>query len=151
MISCVCVLCMLSALWQESKRKVYAVFLSLALKNNSKNKPVFFFFWRIHQAWISLIKFKIYVYKFAVQNSGGFQYMYFLFVCLFLRDGELEFEVRSLHLPGTHSMAWVTSLAFFALVILEIECCFLPRLAWTAVLLFYASCHCWDDRHMLPA
>jgi hypothetical protein len=36
--------------------------------------------------------------------------------------------------------------ALLALVILETESHFLPRLAWTAIFLFYASCHCWDDR-----
>jgi hypothetical protein len=36
--------------------------------------------------------------------------------------------------------------ALFALVILEIGGCFLPRPAWTMLLLFYASYHSWDDR-----
>jgi hypothetical protein len=35
--------------------------------------------------------------------------------------------------------------ALFALVILEIGSCFLPRVTWTAVFLFYASCCSWDD------
>jgi hypothetical protein len=26
---------------------------------------------------------------------------------------------------------------------------FLPRVAWTVVLLFYTSCHSWDDSHVL--
>jgi hypothetical protein len=26
--------------------------------------------------------------------------------------------------------------------------CFLPRLAWTMIFLFNATCHHWDDRHV---
>jgi hypothetical protein len=33
---------------------------------------------------------------------------------------------------------------------LEIGSYFLPRQAWTMVLLVYASCHCWNDRHTAP-
>jgi hypothetical protein len=40
--------------------------------------------------------------------------------------------------------------ARFALVILEIGSCFLPRLAWTTILLLYASCYSWDVRHVSP-
>jgi hypothetical protein len=38
----------------------------------------------------------------------------------------------------------------FALVILEIGSHILPRLAWTAILLFCVPHHSCDDRHMLP-
>jgi hypothetical protein len=40
--------------------------------------------------------------------------------------------------------------ALFAVVILGIESCFLPRLTWTSILLFYASHPIWDDRHVPP-
>jgi hypothetical protein len=33
---------------------------------------------------------------------------------------------------------------------LEIRSWFLPRPAWTMILLFYASCHCWNDKNMPP-
>jgi hypothetical protein len=33
---------------------------------------------------------------------------------------------------------------------LKIVSCFFPRLAWTLILLFYTSCHSWDDRCMPP-
>jgi hypothetical protein len=33
---------------------------------------------------------------------------------------------------------------------LEIGSCFLPRQAWIIILLFYAFCHCWDDRCAPP-
>jgi hypothetical protein len=36
--------------------------------------------------------------------------------------------------------------SFFALIILEIGSCFSPRLARTVILLFFTSCHRWDDR-----
>jgi hypothetical protein len=36
------------------------------------------------------------------------------------------------------------------LVILEIGSCFLPKLAWTTILLFYASYCRWDDRQVPP-
>jgi hypothetical protein len=35
------------------------------------------------------------------------------------------------------------------LVILEIGSWFLPRSAWTVILLFCTSCCCWDDRLVL--
>jgi hypothetical protein len=34
---------------------------------------------------------------------------------------------------------------------LKIRSCFLPKGAWTAILLFYASHHHWDDRHASPS
>jgi hypothetical protein len=43
----------------------------------------------------------------------------------------------------------VQAMSFFALVILEIGYGFLPRPAWTPILL-YASRHCWDDRCVPP-
>jgi hypothetical protein len=36
----------------------------------------------------------------------------------------------------------------FALVIFEIGSDFLPGLAWPVILLFYTSCHSWDNRHI---
>jgi hypothetical protein len=49
-----------------------------------------------------------------------------------------------------HSSAWASPPARFALVILEIESYFLPMWAWTIILLFYASRHCWNDRCVPP-
>jgi hypothetical protein len=49
-----------------------------------------------------------------------------------------------------NSTTWATPLDLFALVILEIGSWFLPRLAFTAILLFYASCCSLDDRHVSP-
>jgi hypothetical protein len=37
----------------------------------------------------------------------------------------------------------------FCCGILEIGSHFLPRSAWTPILLFYASCHCWDDKRAI--
>jgi hypothetical protein len=51
---------------------------------------------------------------------------------------------------GRHSTTWATPPVLFALVILEIGSRFLPRLAWTTVLLFYTSCHGWDDGGVPP-
>jgi hypothetical protein len=45
--------------------------------------------------------------------------------------------------------AWVTTSALFVLVILEIGSTFLPRLAWTKILLFYAASCCSGDTEML--
>jgi hypothetical protein len=39
---------------------------------------------------------------------------------------------------------------YFALVILKIGFCFLPRPAWTSILLFYTSYCSGNDRHMPP-
>jgi hypothetical protein len=36
----------------------------------------------------------------------------------------------------------------FCSVILKIGSHFLLRLAWTMILFFYVSCHCWDDTHV---
>jgi hypothetical protein len=47
------------------------------------------------------------------------------------------FKLRALCLLGRHSTAWATPLALFALIILEIGSCFLPRAAWTMILLFF--------------
>jgi hypothetical protein len=58
----------------------------------------------------------------------------------------LGFEIRVSHLLGWQS---VTS-AFFALAVLDIGSHFLPRLACNSILFFYASCHCWNDRHSPP-
>jgi hypothetical protein len=33
---------------------------------------------------------------------------------------------------------------------LEVESCFVPRLAWTTILLFYTSCCGWDDSCTQP-
>jgi hypothetical protein len=47
-----------------------------------------------------------------------------------------EFELRALRLLGRHSMSCTTPPVLFALVILELGPCFLPRWAWTVVLYF---------------
>jgi hypothetical protein len=39
---------------------------------------------------------------------------------------------------------------FFVLVILELVSSFLPKPAWTMILLFYSSCHVWDNRWASP-
>jgi hypothetical protein len=59
-------------------------------------------------------------------------------------------ELRASSLPGRCSTAWATLLVFFALIILEIGSCVLPRLAWIGILLFKAPCHSWDGRHKPP-
>jgi hypothetical protein len=62
----------------------------------------------------------------------------------------LGFELRALCLLGRCSTVRATPTSLFALVILEIVFCFLPRLAWTSIFLSYAS-HCsWDDKHVPP-
>jgi hypothetical protein len=66
----------------------------------------------------------------------------------FLGEGEvLGFELWASHLLGRCSTTWAT-LALLALVILEIGSPFLPRPAWSAFLLFYASCHSWGGRQV---
>jgi hypothetical protein len=62
----------------------------------------------------------------------------------------LGFELKALHLLDRHSTAWATHPALFALVILETGSQFLPRLAWTTILLFYTSCCDWDSRSAPP-
>jgi hypothetical protein len=61
----------------------------------------------------------------------------------------LEFELRALFLLGRCSTAWVTSLALFTSVILDMGPLF-PRPAWTTVLPFYTSHHHWDDGRVSP-
>jgi hypothetical protein len=51
---------------------------------------------------------------------------------------------------GNHCVALSMPQVLFALVILEIGSCFLPRPAWTMFLLFYAFCSSWNDRHAPP-
>jgi hypothetical protein len=51
----------------------------------------------------------------------------------------LGFELRALCLQGKNSTFWVTPLALFVLVILEIGSHFLPTLSWTTNFLFYTS------------
>jgi hypothetical protein len=72
------------------------------------------------------------------------------FINFFLLFLVLGFEFRTSLLLGTLVLGpWLQS-ALFALVILEIDYCFLPKPIWTVILLFYAS-HCsWDERHMPP-
>jgi hypothetical protein len=60
----------------------------------------------------------------------------------------LWFEFRASHLQGRHSTTWATLLPHFALVILEIGSHFLPRLAWTTILLFHTIHHHWYDRYI---
>jgi 3-deoxy-D-manno-octulosonate 8-phosphate phosphatase KdsC-like HAD superfamily phosphatase len=59
------------------------------------------------------------------------------------------FEIRS-HKLFASRVAWITGANYccptIALVILEIESCFLPSLTWTSILLFCASCCHLDDR-----
>jgi hypothetical protein len=43
-----------------------------------------------------------------------------------------------------------TTPALFSLVILETDSPLLLRPGWTSILLFYTSCHHWDDRHIPP-
>jgi hypothetical protein len=63
---------------------------------------------------------------------------------------KLAFELRALHLLSRHSTAWATPPTLFTLRVLETESRFLPRLAWSVVLRFYAS-HCnWDDKWAPP-
>jgi hypothetical protein len=50
--------------------------------------------------------------------------------------GGLGFELRASHLQNRPSIASVTSLVHFILVILEIRSRLLPRPAWTVILLF---------------
>jgi hypothetical protein len=61
----------------------------------------------------------------------------------------LGLELRTSHLLVRHC-TWEIPPDLFALVIFEIGSCCLPRPAWTAILLFYASYHSWNYRHMLP-
>jgi hypothetical protein len=58
----------------------------------------------------------------------------------------LGFELRASHSVDTCFTTWAIPPAIFAPVILEIGSCFSPRPAWTVILLFYASLHCFDDR-----
>jgi hypothetical protein len=59
----------------------------------------------------------------------------------------LGFELRASHLLSQPSTASATFPALYALIILELGFCFLPRLTWTVTLLFYTS-HCsWNDSH----
>jgi hypothetical protein len=51
----------------------------------------------------------------------------------------LRFELRALNFLRWHFIAWAMSLAFFAVVILEIGLAFLPSPAYSSTLLFYAS------------
>jgi hypothetical protein len=67
---------------------------------------------------------------------------------IFLAVLRLEFGV--LHLVGRHSTTWSIPPALCAVVILEIEYYFLPRPVWISILLFYISCHTWDDKHVPP-
>jgi hypothetical protein len=54
----------------------------------------------------------------------------------------LKCKLRASCSLGRHSTSWVTTPVLFALLVLEIGSCFLPRLTWTTVHLFYASfCH----------
>jgi hypothetical protein len=69
----------------------------------------------------------------------------FFFFC-----SSVGFELRTLSLLGKCSTSWATPLDLFSLVILEIGSHFLPKLAWTLILLFYASHYTWDDRHVPP-
>jgi hypothetical protein len=63
----------------------------------------------------------------------------------------LGFELSASCLLGRCSTAWAIPSALFALVCLETGSYFLPRQAWTLILLFYTS-HCsWDDRHTPPS
>jgi hypothetical protein len=62
----------------------------------------------------------------------------------------LGFELGASHLLGRCSTAWASLPTLFAMVNLEMGSHFLPRLAWTVVLLFWASCHSWDDRRLPP-
>jgi hypothetical protein len=51
----------------------------------------------------------------------------------------LGFELRALHLVGWCSKHLSQASSHFYLVILEIGSCFLPRSAWTIILLFMLS------------
>jgi hypothetical protein len=66
-------------------------------------------------------------------------------LCLFLFP---FFDLRALHLWGRCSIAWATPPNLFTLVILDTRSYFLPRPAWTIILLFYTFCFNWDDRHV---
>jgi hypothetical protein len=54
-----------------------------------------------------------------------------------------------LYFLRSHSTTWAIPPALFVLVIFEIGACFLPRLVWTAVML-YMLLHTWNDRQELP-
>jgi hypothetical protein len=58
----------------------------------------------------------------------------------------LVLELRVFCLRIRSSTAWVMPPAHFGVVILEIMPPFLPRLACTGILLFYAFCYSWVDR-----
>jgi hypothetical protein len=62
----------------------------------------------------------------------------------------LGFEFKALHLQGRCSTTWAIPPDLFALDILEIGSCFLPRSARSVILLFYASLCSWDDSSMAP-
>jgi hypothetical protein len=59
-------------------------------------------------------------------------------------------ELRALRLLSRCSTAQATPPAIFALIIWKGGSHFLPRPAWTMILLFYSFYHCWDDRHAPP-
>jgi hypothetical protein len=58
----------------------------------------------------------------------------------------LGFELRAFCLVSRQT--WAPPPALFTLVILDTGSHFLPRPAWTLIVLLYTSCHCWDDRHL---
>jgi hypothetical protein len=75
-----------------------------------------------------------------------FKHLFYFFLFLVI----LEFVLMVLHLLDRHFTSWATTLALFTLLILETGSCFLPRSAWTTILLFYTSHNHWGDRHVSP-
>jgi cation transport ATPase len=60
----------------------------------------------------------------------------------------LGFELSVLHFPGRCTTVWVTPSVLFSVAVLVIGFPFLPRPAWTVILLFYASWCCWVGRQV---
>jgi hypothetical protein len=76
-------------------------------------------------------------------NIIHIQQIHFLFTYFYFFLAVLRFELRALCL---HSITWTMPPVIFALVIFQMRSWFLPRLAWTMILLFMPPTY-WDDRY----
>jgi hypothetical protein len=71
---------------------------------------------------------------YKMETTVTMQEMLFFFLVVVL-----GFELRALYLLGRSSTAGTMPPALFALIILDIGSCFLPRPAWTSIFLCYTS------------